>query len=403
MNARERFRAICRFERPNDPFMLRATSWNETLDRWVREGMPVTNLDNMKQVHMLLLGYQDQSERVGPHAAISATVRNGNPPYCVAIDPRFELKVLKEDDERVIQQDLDGTIVERRKQSDTTIPRYLEYPVKDRQTWEEYRKRLDPFSSGRWPQGWDIMTEDKLTFPIKPGQDGKSWEHRDFALGMSVLSLYGNARNYMGLENISMALYDDPKLVEDMVEHQAYLGYEMVSKVFEAGITLDWVWIWEDMCYKAGPLVSPSFVRKVMAPRYRRVVDLLRSHGVEAIILDSDGNVDDLLPIWVDCGINAFYPFEGAAGMDARQVRRKFGKDVIIVGSVDKRALARGKAEIDAELDKCRELLKHGGFFPSVDHHIPPDIPYRNIVYFLNELRKMSDYPETRRQIPLPG
>lgn len=173
----------------------------------------------------------------------------------------------------------------------------------------------------------------------------------------------------------------------------------MAKKVFAAGVTLDWVWLWEDMAYKAGSLVSPAWVKRVMAPRYRKVVDLLREHGVSALILDCDGNVDELLPIWVDCGINAIYPLEIAAGMDPLAVRKEFGRNLIITGAVDKRALAQGKAEIDAELEKCRQLLSYGGFFPSVDHHIPPDVPYRNIVYFLNELRKMSEYPETRRVI----
>jgi uroporphyrinogen decarboxylase len=155
------------------------------------------------------------------------------------------------------------------------------------------------------------------------------------------------------------------------------------------------------MCYKKGPLVSPEFVRKYMVPRYRKVVDLLRASGVSALILDSDGNIDSLLPIWLDCGSIGTYPLECAAGMDARKLRRKFGKDLILFGNIDKRALASGKEAIDGELAKAKELLASGGYFPNADHHIPPDVPYEAIVYFLNELRKMSAYPETRRQIPV--
>ena len=397
MNARERFKAICHFERPNDPCMWNVVSWNSTLERWAQEGMPVTNLDNMKQVNMHLLGYQDQKERIGPKAALYGVGKNGQPPYVTPIDPIFEQKVIREEGEHLILQDFDGSIVERRKYDDTSIPRYIQYPVRDWQSWEEYRKLLNPFSPGRWPPGWDIITDDKLSWPVKPEQEGKHWEARDFPLGMTALSLYGCPRNYMGVENLSYALYDDPKLVEEMVEWQAYLGYEMIKKVFDAGVTLDWVWLWEDMAYKGGSLVSPAWVKRVMVPRYRKVVDLLRSQSVDALVLDCDGNVDELLPIWVDCGINAIYPMEVAAGNDSLQARRRFGKDLVIVGGVDKRALAQGQREIDAEVAKCRELLKHGGFFPSVDHHIPPDIPYENMVYFLNELRKLSEYPETRR------
>jgi len=151
------------------------------------------------------------------------------------------------------------------------------------------------------------------------------------------------------------------------------------------------------MAYKNGPLASPSFVRRYMAPGYRRIVDLLRSHGVEVLILDCDGNIDELIPIWIDCGINATYPLECAAGMDGRKIREKYGNNIILMGNVDKQALARGKKEIDAEIAKVKSLLEHSGYFPSVDHHIPPDVSYANMLYFLNELRKLSDYEETRR------
>jgi uroporphyrinogen decarboxylase len=140
-------------------------------------------------------------------------------------------------------------------------------------------------------------------------------------------------------------------------------------------------------------------VQDVMVPRYKRVVELLRNNGVDIIFLDSDGNIGQLLPIWVDCGINAFYPFEVAAGMDALAVRKQYGRSVIICGNIDKRALAKGKNAIDQELERVQVLLSSGGFFPSCDHHIPPDVPLENMVYFINELRKLSHYPETRRTI----
>ena len=399
MNARERFKSICRFERPNDPYMWSIAAWPKTYRRWITEGMPVKDPYDMKGINMHFLGYQDEIEGIQPRGAIGGVIEHDDIKWIVAVDPMFEPRILSEDEEHEVLLDYDGAVVERKKHDDATIPKYLEYPVKDKKTWDEYKKRLDPFSPGRWPKGWELMTDDKLGWPIKEEHRGKSFEKRDFPLGMNLLSLYGNPRNYMGVENISYAIYDDIKLIEEMMDHQAYLAYEMAKKVFEAGITLDWVWIWEDMAFNKGPLVSPKFVKEFMVPRYRKVVDLLRNNGVEALILDCDGNVDELLPIWVDTGINATYPLECAAGMDARKVRDKFGKDLIIIGNIDKKALAMGKKEIDEELDKARALLKYGGYFPNADHHIPPDVPYENIVYFLNGLRKMSDYEETRRFI----
>ena len=381
MTARERFRQICRFERPNDPYMWGIAAWKGTYERWYDEGMPVKPT-NAKEVRTYLLGNQNRTEGIQPKGAIQGMTRHGALRWIVALDPMFKPEVISETEEHVVEVDFDGSIVERKKLGDASIPRYIEYPVKDKKTWDEYKKRLDPFSPGRWPEGWE-----------------KGTEERDVPLGMNLLSLYGNPRNYMGLENLSYAIFDNIALVEEMIEWQAYLAYEMAKKVFASGVTLDWVWIWEDMAFNKGSLVSPSFVRKYMAPKYRKVVDLLRSNGVEALILDCDGNIDELLPIWIDCGINATYPLECAAGMDGRKVREKYGNNIILVGNIDKKALAKGKKEIDAEIVKAKSLLEHSGYFPSVDHHIPPDVPYENMVYFLNELHKLSDYEETRRFI----
>jgi hypothetical protein len=390
VTALERFQRVCRFEPVDVPFIWGVASWNEALDRWQAEGMPVKDLSSMRQVNLHFLGWEHQHEAIAPVGAIFGMGKCGNPPWVVAIDPIFERKVLEDDGEHLTELDYDGTVVRRGKLHDDTIPQVLEYPVKDRAGWEAFKKRLDPFSPGRWPAGWQLMSQDNLGWPIRPGQAGRPWRERDFPLGMNLLSIYGNPRNYMGLEGISIAIYEDLKLVEEMMEHQAWLAYEMARKVFAEGVSLNWVWIWEDMCFNKGPLVSPEFVRKVMVPRYRKVVQLLRDNGVEALILDCDGNVDELLPIWVECGINATYPLECAAGMDARKVRRRFGKDLIIIGNIDKRALARGKREIDEELAKVRELLRCGGYFPNVDHHIPPDVPYENARYLFQRIKEIS-------------
>ncbi len=361
--------------------------------------MPVRNLENMKEINMHLCGYQDQNETIPPNAAVKGMGPLKNPPWVPPLDPMFETKILKDEGDTVIKVDYDGAIVRAKKNDPEAMPQWLEYPVKNRKTWNDYKKRLDPFSPGRWPQGWHIMNDDKLQWPIREEQEGKSFEERDFPLGMYAFTLYSAPRNYMGLENFSIATKENVSLVEEMMEWHTYLSYEMIGKVFAAGITLDWVWIWEDMAYNGGPLVSPEFVKKYMAPRYRKIADLLRDNGVTAIIVDSDGDVEELIPIWLDCGINAIYPLERASGMNAIRLRKKYGKNLIMIGNVDKRNLAKGKSEIDHEVERIRILLKYGGYFPGCDHHIPPDIPYENIVYFLNEVHKLSDYENSRRRI----
>jgi uroporphyrinogen decarboxylase len=145
---------------------------------------------------------------------------------------------------------------------------------------------------------------------------------------------------------------------------------------------------WEDMAYKTGPLIGPELMRKYLLPRYKRVVDYVRGRGVPFIALDSDGDVSELIPVWLDAGINTLYPFECQAGMDVLQVRKQYGRDLRIWFSIDKRALAIGPAAIDAELARIRPLIEDGGYVPGLDHSMPPDVPFANYRYYMEALWK---------------
>ncbi len=184
--------------------------------------------------------------------------------------------------------------------------------------------------------------------------------------------------------------YDDPELIEDMMEQVLYLETEVIKHTLK-DIKIQTATFWEDMSYKAGSLISPAMVRKFMMPRYKKITDLLHSYGVDVIFLDSDGNVEQLVPLWLESGINYIWPFEVAAGNDAVTLRKKYGKDLIIGGAIDKRALIKGKEAIREEvMSKVPFLLEQGGYFPSVDHLVPPDVSFENYCYFINTMREVA-------------
>jgi uroporphyrinogen decarboxylase len=122
---------------------------------------------------------------------------------------------------------------------------------------------------------------------------------------------------------------------------------------------------------------------------------LLHQYGVRHIIVDSDGNNDVLIPLWLEAGVTGLRPFEVAAGSDAIAIRRKYGKDLIIQGAIDKRALAAGREAIDREvLSKVPWLCLQGGYFPQVDHLVPPDVSLDNYTYYSQLLRAVAEDPE---------
>jgi len=301
-----------------------------------------------------------------------ATYRYEIPP----IVPCYEPRLITEDEHTVSLLNEGGQRVKVSRVNPEKMPMYLDHPVKDRASWEEYKKRLDPDTPERWPADWSAYVH--------------KMNSRDVPTTLYVGSFFGYLREWMGLERLLYMFYDDPNLIEDMVNQICYLETECAKRVVK-DLRVDQALFWEDMAFRSGPLILPAMFRKFMMPRYRKVTDLLRTSGIDVIMVDSDGNLNELIPLWLECGINFFWPLECAAANDAVALRKKYGKDIILGGNIDKRALLKGKdATREEVMSKVPFLLESGGYFPSIDHMVPPDVTLESYRYFINTLREVA-------------
>ncbi|MFC1914691.1 uroporphyrinogen decarboxylase family protein [Chloroflexota bacterium] len=361
---------------------VRNSFWAETLREWVKQGAPEQILDSrfrgdyfqFQHIHWLAeirSGWFGAEMRDKTDIGYGIVVSKGLPP----IVPAYEPRIITEDERTVTYINGTGQTARSLKKG-RVMPTFLDWPVKDRASWNEYKKRLEPTTSERWPSDWNTYVQ-KMNSKPEP-------------ISLEIGGFFGYLREWIGAERILYMFYDDPSLIEDMMEQMLYLETEIIKRTLK-DIKVEEVTFWEDMCYKAGPLISPDMVRKFMMPRYKKLTNLVRSYGVDVIFLDSDGNVDELIPIWLESGINFLWPLEVAAGNDAVAIRKKFGKNLIISGAIDKRALIKGKDAIREEvMSKVPFLLEQGGYFPSVDHEVPPDVTWENYIYFLNTLREIA-------------
>ena len=108
--------------------------------------------------------------------------------------------------------------------------------------------------------------------------------------------------------------------------------------------------------------------------------------------MDSDGNVNELIPLWLEIGVNGVLPLEVAAGIDPVALRKKYGQDLLMMGSIDKRVLAKDKKAIEKEVfSKVPFLIEQGGYVPMVDHTVPPDVPFENFLYYRELIKKIVE------------
>ncbi len=360
MTSRERFHETFRYGKPDRVFMMSQWAFNETRQRWLREGMP---RDQHYNTHF---GF-DRME----------TIPINNAPW-----PPPEVKVVEQGQHWTIYEDEFGGRTKRWHDREIGMSQWITYPIRGRREWDEWKKRLDPDAPVRYPEYWEDLK--------------RCYAGRDYPLGIHAGSFYGWIRNWVGMEHLALWYADCPDLIHEMTEYVADFVLRLIERAVNEIPDLDYALMWEDMCHKTGPLISPAMFREYMLDPMKRVTKLLHQAGIDIIMVDSDGKVDELLPLWLEAGVNLYYPLEVAADCDAQRYRDLYGKEILLIGNIDKRVLRDGNSKADIErevMSKVPNLVAEGGFSPWVDHSVPPDVPYENFRYYVDLITEICTRP----------
>jgi hypothetical protein len=362
MTGRERFLA-CMEYRPLDQVPNHeAGVWTQTMDRWHEEGLNRFSIN---------WDWFTGCDYFGMDAREFIKVNFG-------MMPEYEEEVFEESERYIIYRHTNGVVTKALKEGTTrgqrsSMDTYLDFPVKNRADFQEIKKRFDPHLAGRYPAHWRTIQLPR-------------WKQRDHVLVLgencSTLGFYWRAREFMGTEGLSYAWYDQPELMHEMMEFIADFTMEVSRPILEE-VAPDYIFLNEDMAGKGGPLLSPKTYRKFIYPQMRRLVDFYKSYGVPYVLVDTDGNSDALFPLLMEAGIDGIWPLERASDMDPNEIRRKYGKGLRLWGAVDKRELAKDHQAIDDHLRELIPLIEEGGFIPTVDHTVPPDVSLDNFRYYM--------------------
>jgi uroporphyrinogen decarboxylase len=191
----------------------------------------------------------------------------------------------------------------------------------------------------------------------------------------------------MGVEALMIAFYEQPELIHDIMDTLTDLWLSLYAGVVR-DVRIDAIHMWEDMSGKQGSLISPAMVEEFMLPNYRKISHFARENNIPVFSVDTDGNVQELVPLFLSAGVNLVYPFEVAAGCDINTYRQLYPA-LGIMGGIDKQQIALGKEATDTELHRIEGVFQRSGFVPSLDHLIHPDISWTDFQYFIARLKEM--------------
>jgi uroporphyrinogen decarboxylase len=344
---------------PNTPFVQREFGYY-CLDRWHEQGLPEdVDLDEY-------FGYDS------PANYMLNQLGWVRPPFL----PPFEEKIIEDrGDHEVVQDEAGRHILFFKNRRTGFMPTYLRHPVNDMKTWEDNCKwRLNPDTADRY-----VDLEARMV-------EAKKVAGRGLMMVQNLIGGYMYLRSLMGPEQLLYFFYDAPKLIHECMQTWFELADAVIS-IHQQYVTIDELFIAEDICYKQGSLISPQMIWEFLFPYYQQLIDNIKSRQIDDsrhlyFQVDTDGYAPAVLPLYRDIGMDVMSPFEVAAGCDVVAIGEKY-PDLVIIGGVDKREIAKGPNAIDRVIDSIfPAMYKRGGYIPTFDHGVPEEVSLEDYIYF---------------------
>lgn len=373
MTSRERYLETLLFGSPDRVPFSPGGPREKTLRRWHSEGLPSEGnwFDHLcREIGM-------EREETGPQA---------HPGVDFKMIPHFEEQVLEHRDGHYVVRDWMGNITEISDEYDYTYIRtardfvtrkWHKFPVETCEDFEEMKGRYNPDEPARYPGDFDRRVA--------------QMRERDYVVSIVFAGPFWQLREWCGFEPLCMLFIEDPEFVREMVLFWSEFVSRTMARVLDAGV-VDRIGINEDMAYKEKSMISPAMVREFLAPTWSHWAKEGLEAGVQIIDEDCDGKIDELIPIWIDCGFNVCDPIEVAAGNDINEYRRRFGRQMAYRQGIDKRCIAKGGGTIEEELRRIEPVVRDGGFIPGCDHGVPFDISWPDFKHYGRLLAAMTGW-----------
>lgn len=376
MNERKRHLEALLFGKPDRIPLSPGGGRKSTRETWRKQGLP----ESVKDGEIVEYAYRQAGGKLDwPKGGKGFQVNE-------RMIPQFEEKVVERKENSQVVQDWKGNICEigneftvdyLRNATDFVTRRWIKCPVETRADWEDMKKRYNPNDLQRYSENPVIL--------------GKELQNREHYVGLNFSGPFWQLREWLGFENLCTMFYDDPDFVREMILFWQEYVSDLLKNAFKY-FTPDEVHLSEDMAYKSFSMISPEMAREYLLPVWMKWGEIIRSAGVPVYAMDSDGFIGELIPLWIEAGINACDPIEVAAGNDIVDFRKRFGKNMAYRGGVDKRAMAKGGRVIEEEIKRIEPVISDGGFIPGCDHGVPSDVSWDNFVYYVKLLSKTTGW-----------
>lgn len=367
MNSKERIQTLLSFGEP-DRIGLADGYWEDTLLRWREEGLPAG------------VAPRDCFDFDFDHLFMDASLR-------------LPERLLEDTEAYTVREDKHGFVAKQWKGKGGALG-YLDHRIKTREDWEQLKVRLAVGLGGTSRIHTVSYFEPFVEYPSWATMAARFEEMRRGGRFI-LLNVYGPFEatwRRHGFEASLMDMAADPGWIADMFRAHVTLIIETLEVAAGYGVVPDGLFLIEDMGMTRGPLFSLRTYETTLFPEHRRLGDYVRTRGIHYFI-HTDGDVRVFIPRMVGAGIQVLQPLEAKAGLDVRELKPLYGKDLAFMGNMDVRKMSASYAELEEEVrSKLEVAMPGGGYIYHSDHSVPPTVSWANYVTLMELLKRYGAY-----------
>lgn len=352
MTSKERIILALKHEEA-DMVAIHDNIWNTTRIRWIEEGL---------------------SKDITPSQFFNFEIE------CFSADGSMQLptKIIEDTEEYFIERNPEGALVKHWKNIVST-PGYIDFLIKDRKIWEEYKIRLFP-------------NENRVEWEKEKNRYNEARKNCKFICYSGAIG-YDQTQNLVGTERLMIAMVEESEWVIDMFKVNIDLHLIMFEEMVNRGFEFDGAFVYDDLGYRNGTLFSKEMYRELIYPYHKRICDFYKVRNIP-VILHSCGCVKDLIPYFIEVGFTCLQPLEVKAGMDLIELKKNYGDKLAFMGGIDTRKMNNPDPEIIEEEIKTKITFakKGGGYIYHSDHSIPDTVSFKDYSRVIELIHKYGSY-----------
>ncbi|OGS22724.1 MAG: hypothetical protein A2252_00750 [Elusimicrobia bacterium RIFOXYA2_FULL_39_19] len=348
----ERIKRVFEHKDP-DRVPIYDSPWKTTIARWHKEGLP----ENMDYTDYLDIDRIAKME--------------------VDTSPQYPEKVIEQTADYKIVTTKWGVTLKKWNNAEST-PEFMDFTITNPDKWKEAKEKMVPSE--------DRIDWDYLKANYKTWREKGYWIRATMFFGFDVTHSW-----VVGTERLLMALVENPDWCVDMFNHCLDVNLALLDKVWEKGYKFDSIFWCDDMGYKNHQFFSVNTYRELLKPVHKRAVDWAHAKGIKTR-LHSCGDVNPFIPEFIDIGIDALNPLEVKAGMNPIEIKKKYGKQIVLHGGINA-VLWSDIEKMEAEIRRVMPALKESsGYIFATDHSVPSNVSLKDFKKVVELVKDIGSY-----------